>query len=259
MEHFAQKDDKSNKLHKHVHSIRFELTGSELVALLHESHEIKRLQPAINRAQTRKHFPFVMYRSYDEQGVALLDVCRPSASAAASLDVIAEYASLKKAKGALQYIQREYDLCGKYVQLERGKPGAPCFHYHLKSCLGVCAGLEEVASYNSRVDDAVSRIKTVFGEDFFILDQGRNEAEEAVILVENGRYSGFGYRPKPKRRVSNPCQKKLREVIKPRYGNPETARIIRRFLRDSPQLQVVPIDSEQQVTVNVLTGATPFR
>ena len=241
MEHFGQKDEKGNRLHQQVHSIRYELTGSELVALLHESYEIKRLMPSINRAQRRRYFPFVLHRTVSAEGVYCVELCRPSPKERAALDVIAEYGKLGRAKGALQFIQREFDLCGRFVNLERGKPGTPCFHYHLKSCLGVCGGHECIEEYNSRVERAIQRIKTVFGDDFFIIDQGRTPEEEAVVLVEDGRYRGYGYRPKPKRFVPNPCQKKLREVITPYPGNPETARIIRRYLNDREDVQLVEI------------------
>lgn len=238
-EHFAQKDQKSIRLHQQVHSIKFELTGSDLVALLHESHEIKRLQPNINRAQTRRFFPIVLHRVVDENGIHCLLVCRPTMEQAANLDVVAEYGKLGRAQGALQFAQREFQLCGKHVNLEKGRPGVACFHYHLKSCLGVCEGLEELSSYNERVKEACERIRTIFGDDFFVIDRGRTDDEEAVVLVENGRYRGYGYRPKPKRFVPNPCQKKLREVIQPAVGNPETARIIRRYLRDNEAVQLV--------------------
>jgi len=232
MEHFGQKDDKGNRLHNQVRSIKYELTGSELVALLFESHEIKRLLPVINRAQRRRYFPYVLHRVKDENGIIQLHICRIKAGEHLGLDVIAEYSSQGKAKGVLQFIQQEYELCGRFVNLEKGKAGTACFHYHLKSCLGVCAGREEIEDYNARVEEAIEHIKTVFGKDFFLLDEGRTPEEEAVILVENGRYRGYGYRAKPKRRVSNPDIKKLRAVIEPFRGNPETARIIRRYVRE---------------------------
>ena len=240
-EHFAQKDQKSNRLHQQVHAIRYELTGSELVALLHESNEIKRLQPSINRAQTRRYYPYVLHRVVEESGIHSLQICRPNAEQLLLLDVVAEYGKVSRAQGALQFAQREYQLCGRYVNLERGRSGSPCFHYHLKSCQGVCCGQEDVGAYNVRVAQAAERIRTIFGDDFFLIDQGRHAAEEAVVLVERGRFCGFGFRPKPKRHVPNPCQKKLRDVIEPAVGNPETARIIRRYLRDNERVQVVAL------------------
>ena len=49
-QHFAKKTEKSRQTATNVHDVSYELTGSELVALLLESGEIKPA-PAINRAQ----------------------------------------------------------------------------------------------------------------------------------------------------------------------------------------------------------------
>ncbi len=239
LEHFAQKDEKSNRLHQHVVDVRYELTGSELVALLYESHEIKRLRPLINRAQRRRYFPYVLHRTINEDGVYCLEVCHPTPEVRKTLDIVGEYAKLSRARGTLQFVQREFELCGRYVNLEHGKLGTPCFHYHLKSCLGICAGHECVEEYNERVEEAVLRVRTVFGDDFFVIDEGRTPGEQAVVLVEDGRYRGYGYMPKPKRFVPNPDKKKLRAVITPYAGNPETARIIRRYLNGNEGVQVV--------------------
>jgi DNA polymerase-3 subunit epsilon len=67
--HFAKKTHKASLLQKHVADISFELTGSELVALLLESYEIKRLAPPINRAQRQKIFPYFIHYYHDPDGV----------------------------------------------------------------------------------------------------------------------------------------------------------------------------------------------
>ncbi|MDV7400750.1 nucleotide excision repair endonuclease, partial [Arthrospira platensis SPKY1] len=59
-EHFADKTEKAGKLQRMVHEVSYELTGSELVALLLESHEIKRLRPPVNRAQRVRSFPYLI-------------------------------------------------------------------------------------------------------------------------------------------------------------------------------------------------------
>jgi len=48
MQHFSKVTEKANKLQQ-VYDISYELTGSELVALLYESQLIKQLAPSINR------------------------------------------------------------------------------------------------------------------------------------------------------------------------------------------------------------------
>ncbi|MCB0687007.1 MAG: GIY-YIG nuclease family protein, partial [Saprospiraceae bacterium] len=68
MQHFAENSAKSNKLAQRVHQISFEVTGSELVALLLEEQEIKRLQPEVNRQLRSKLFPFALYVFQDSDG-----------------------------------------------------------------------------------------------------------------------------------------------------------------------------------------------
>jgi len=63
----------NNNLHKKaiemksaIADVKYEITGSELVALLLESSEIKKHQPLYNRAQSRTFFNYGLYSFYDE-------------------------------------------------------------------------------------------------------------------------------------------------------------------------------------------------
>ena len=71
-EHFADKTEKARKLQEQVHDISFEITGSELLALIHESFEIKRLLPGINRAQRTRQFAGAIYAYTDLKGYRCL-------------------------------------------------------------------------------------------------------------------------------------------------------------------------------------------
>ncbi|UOQ77162.1 nucleotide excision repair endonuclease [Hymenobacter sp. 5516J-16] len=69
-QHFAvdYKSRKSIEFKNSISDITWELTGSELVALLYESHEIKRMKPLYNRAQRRSVFPAGIFLRTDENG-----------------------------------------------------------------------------------------------------------------------------------------------------------------------------------------------
>ena len=60
-EHFNDKTTKGDQLQHGVADISFEETGSELVALLLEDSEIKRIKPRINKAQRKTFFPYCVY------------------------------------------------------------------------------------------------------------------------------------------------------------------------------------------------------
>lgn len=241
MEHFAKTTNKASKLQKYVDDISFEITGSELVALLFESYEIKRLRPPINRAQRLRNFPYVIYQYFNEKGYLCLDIAKPTAKVRKTLNVVAEYPKIASAKGYLARALSQFELCAYHCNIEAGNQ--PCFNYHVKKCHGSCIDKELVEDYNERAQDAIEYLLTIFEEDFFVIDAGRTETEKSVVLVESGHYAGYGY-IEMEEIVG---ESSLRNVIKPFQGNAETAKIIRRFLAGKHKAKVVPIAKKDTV------------
>lgn len=237
-EHFADMTEKGTKLQKRVWDISYELTGSELVALLLESHEIKRLSPSINRAQRMRKFPFVIHYFHNDAGYLCFDATKVLAKDRKRYKIIAEYPKLSRAKGHLSRMMEEYELCARYCHLQASE--SACFNYHIKKCRGACITLEEVDIYNERAELAKERLSTVFEEDFLLLDTGRSKDEMAVILVENGNYAGYGYAAEEDTQQG---LSSLREVIKPFPGNPETTKIIQRFMSQHPDKKTFSLPS----------------
>ncbi len=235
-EHFADMTEKGTKLQKSVWDITYELTGSELVALLLESYEIKRLSPAINRAQRMRNFPFVIHYYYNEAGYLCFDATKVLAKDRKRYHIIAQYPKLSRAKGHLARMLAEYELCARYCNLQVSQ--SACFNYHIKQCHGACLEIEAVTSYNKRAEEVKERLSTVFEEDFLLIDVGRSNEEISVVLVQDGRYAGYGYATEEDAQQGIET---LREVVKPFPGNPETTKIIQRFMSQHPQLKVLPL------------------
>ena len=235
-QHFSQKTEKARKMQQHVHDITCEVCGNELIALLLESHEIKRLRPPINRAQRVRKFPYVVHHWINEDGYICLGAEQVTAARRKELQIISEYPKMGHAKGALARCVEQYELCSNLTQHHR-RSGA-CFHYHLKQCHGACAGQEAPDTYNQRARQAVNRLTTVFEEDFFILDQGRTPEEASVVLVEEGNYCGYGF---IEREAINGDPDMLRDVVRPFAGNPETRRLIQRYLAKANTARVIPL------------------
>lgn len=225
MSHFAKQTEKARKLYQAVHEITCEETGSELVALLYESHEIKNLHPEINRAQRARATQFVIHQTISEEGYLTLQTARVNQKLRKSMTLLGEYAKLSSAKGALNRIVENFGLCHHYCHVDHS--GKPCFQYHIKKCQGACAGKETPEEYNLRVQKAVDYLRIDFPEDFLLIDQGRSKDEKAVILVEDGQYKGFGYIS-----VENNINdlETVRDAIKSYAHNPDVTRIIRQFL-----------------------------
>ncbi|MCR5886184.1 GIY-YIG nuclease family protein [Hymenobacter sp. J193] len=224
-QHFAvdYKSRKSIEFKNSISDITWELTGSELVALLYESHEIKRLKPLYNRAQRRSVFPAGIFLRTDDQGYKHLYYGKAD-DHAQSHPLIA-LANQYKAKAFLFHKVSKFNLCQKLCDLYK-TPGS-CFDYQVHRCKGACLGLEPAEEYNKRVEEAVESFTYEHGS-FVVLGRGRREDEKTLVVVENGRYLGFGYVDESfsARRFVD-----FKDAIKRYNDNKDVQQIIRQYLR----------------------------
>ncbi len=190
-EHFADQTSKGEKLRTGVADISWEVTGSELVALLFESAEIKRLQPAVNRAQRTRQFAGAIYSYTDLQGYKCLVFGKNTAKNTKNLTLIAEYPKSDNARNQLQSLVYQYELCHRLTHLDSSEQA--CFHYQIKKCFGACVGEESPEDYNVRAEMAIAQVSKRLTGSFFFIDKGRTEDEVSVVGVQEGRYLGFGF------------------------------------------------------------------
>ncbi|MBC6609152.1 GIY-YIG nuclease family protein [Hymenobacter sp. BT188] len=224
-QHFAvdYKSRKSLEFKNSISDITWELTGSELVALLYESAEIKRMKPFYNRQQRRSIFPAGIYLRQDEKGYKHLYYGRADADNPAT--PLIALANQFKAKGFLFHKVSKFNLCQKLCDLY--KTQGACFDYQVHRCKGACVGAESPEEYNLRVDEAIESFTFEHGS-FVVIGKGRRGDEKSVVVVENGRYLGFGYVDGEfsARRLTD-----FRDVIKPYGDNKDVQQIIRQYLR----------------------------
>lgn len=225
-EHFSVKTEKARKLQAAVHDVSFEITGSEMVSLLYESHLIKKERPPINRAQKVRQFPYVIHAFKNEEGYLCFEVKKTSVKARKDLQVVATYPKQANAKAWLRGVQKRYELCLRHCHLEV-KKGA-CFDYHLSKCHGACVGIESPEDYNERAREAIGALDENFEHpNFFLIDKGRTPTENSIVLVEDGEYRGFGFAELSE---LNGDIEELKDYVEPKTHNPEVMRILQRFL-----------------------------
>ncbi len=181
----AREWNRSN-IRNEIHHIAYELTGSELIAFILESQEIRRLWPRYNLAQKYRIEEWGIYHYEDRNGYLRFAVnvakrgTRPVATFAAKGDAWNEMWEKVKA----------YDLCPKLCGLQIAK--GLCFSHQSGLCKGACLGIEKGKKYNSRAQKAIHS----FSEQkptVAIVDKGRRPAEKSVVLMENGNYLGYGF------------------------------------------------------------------
>ena len=132
-------------------------TAGELGALLKESKIIKSLQPVYNRRLRRSSHVVVVFKEKQKNGLFSANFARTNFDSINTDTVVAIFSSIKKTKEALHEICKEYMLCSKFLNLEKGK-GA-CFNYQIGYCRGICINKENVLSYNLRYIKAFSKTK----------------------------------------------------------------------------------------------------
>ena len=233
-EHFADPTPKGEKLRNGVADFSFEITGSELVALLLESAEIKRLQPHINRALRIRQFAGCIFTYTDQNGYRCLAAGKRTLRNASKLDLVADFPKIESAKAYLDSIARQFQLCGKLCNLDAHEHA--CFHHSIKLCLGACIGAEAPDTYNERVEAALQVLFRGLSGSFFLLENGRHENEQAVVAVQNGRFIGFGYIDASESYGSAD----LLETVSCPYDDPDAPRIIRGFLEGKRVLRKIP-------------------
>ena len=218
----------NNNLHKKaiemksaIADVKYNVTGSELIALLLESSEIKKHQPIYNRAQRRTFFNYGLYSFFDEKGYLNLKVMK----IVNELSPIYTYSSLQEGKEHMERLSEEYSLCQKLSGLYDNS-GA-CFYYQIHQCEGACIGKEEAEEYNKKVTLALNNFH-FDKQDFFVIDKGRNDDELGIVKVERGKYTGFGYCDK---QLADKSIENLHEQVTFYKDNKEVRQIIRSFIK----------------------------
>ncbi|MBX2965102.1 MAG: GIY-YIG nuclease family protein [Cyclobacteriaceae bacterium] len=175
-----------SKIRNEIHHITYELTGNELIALILESQEIRRLWPKYNRAQKSKIEEWGIYDYEDRTGYHRFNV---NVVKRGSKPLI-KFSSKGDAWNFLWEKVREFDLCPKLCGLQLSK--GLCFQYQIGDCKGACMGIEQVKKYNKRVYKAIESFHGL-DESVAIIGKGRKAHEHSLVLVEHGKYIGFGF------------------------------------------------------------------
>ena len=230
-QHFTSDNRKSKKMQDEVVSITYEITGSELLALLKESEEIKLNKPKYNRALRKTKYDQALYQFVDDNGYINLKVERVDNRKAN----VTTFVNRQQAKSYMHHWTKEYRLCQKFMGLDTGKSN--CFNYTIKQCLGACIGDEPAEEYNARVQKLIIS-NTLQNQNMVIIDRGRDIEEKSFILVEEGRFKGIGYF-NLNYQVNN--IEILRSITTPMSHNRDAKHIIQSYVRTHKKLKIIPI------------------
>ena len=102
------------RMRQDIADISYELTGSELIALLKESEEIRNKKPLYNRSQRRALFQYGLYHNKDEEGYIRFSIDKNNADEKVPIQ---SFSSKKDGVNSLNRIISQYQLCQKLCGL----------------------------------------------------------------------------------------------------------------------------------------------
>lgn len=171
---------------KNIHSIDFEICGTELMAFILEAAEIKRLWPENNRALKRYEQKYGLYVFEDQKGYMRLGIDTYKKR----VPVLYSFNSLLEGHNLLRGLIKEHKLCEKLCFIQKNRDA--CTGHDEGKCGGACLGKESAASYNVRVKYAIEYLNSILPT-FAVIDKGRTNEEQSCLLVEQGKFYGMGY------------------------------------------------------------------
>ncbi|MCX6352289.1 MAG: exonuclease domain-containing protein [Bacteroidetes bacterium] len=234
LSHFSEDihSEKHIYLKQKMHSVDYELTGNELLALVVESQEIKRWMPEFNHAQKRRLYRYGIYKEYDKEGFLNLRMRMLKLDE----EPLIYITHRRRGEETLRHFAERNNLCFAHCNVDLNGSSKGCMNYLNGRCSGACVGKETANDYNIKVEKSLETIQ--FNHpNFFIVSEGRRPQEKSVISIENGKYKGFGFFEDESSEITD--LQMLKEFISPYPSHPDIHKIIRGFLRKKTKGTVV--------------------
>ncbi len=231
-QHFTGQTPKSKKIQLEVATVTYDETGSELVALLKESEEIKRNKPKFNRALRRTIFTHGLFSFRDAEGYINLKIEKIKGNQ----KPITTFSNHESGKSFMNKVVEKNQLCQKLCGLY--KTANSCFGYDIKSCAGACISEEPTETYNKRVLNVIES-HTFKDQNMILIDFGRAVDERSAVLIENGVFRGYAYF---NLNFQIHTTTVLKSILTPMEHNKDAQHIIQSFMRRHKRLKIIKLE-----------------
>ena len=187
--HFSNNSESRQKQNfmQHVYAISFQSCGTEIMACILESTEIKKRWPVFNSSQKRWEDVYGIFMYEDQNGYLRLAIDKNRKR----LNPVYTFHYLVDGHAIIRKLIQEFNLCPKlcFMQKDPGK----CEGVNEGYCNAACEQKETAKSYNERVQKACDSLRSQ--PSFAIIDKGINGDDQSCILVSEGTFYGMGYIP----------------------------------------------------------------
>lgn len=198
---------------KETQKISYKQCGTELMAHILESAEIRRLWPIHNRSQ-RGYLPlFGLFVYEDRQGFKRLAIEKNRQAT----KPLYTFNTIIEGQQRLRELIREFDLCNRMCNIST-------------DC--ECPKHDNAVEYNRRIEDAIAWLQKQLPT-FALLDKGIDEDEYSCILIQNGNFVGMGYLTNRKEQMQN--IETLKKHIEPLQDNDFIRNLVYRHATANPE------------------------
>ncbi|PVX47413.1 DNA polymerase-3 subunit epsilon [Flavobacterium sp. 103] len=166
---------------KDIYGISFEVCATELMALLLECDEIKKLWPAYNRALKRFESKFGLFQYEARNGYKYLAIGKLTKFQTCIQEFNSQYDGI----AVLQNLAQEFKIDYRFCQYGMSIVG----EFFPKKDL---TNLPDVTHHNEKIENAIEFLLSNRAS-FVIIDKGKSIEENSCIWVENGHFYGMGY------------------------------------------------------------------
>lgn len=201
---------------REIHRITYETCATELMALLLECSEIRRLWPEYNRALKRFEAKFGLFCYEARNGYKYLAVGKLAKHQSAVTTFYSEYEGVTTLRNLAERFEIDYRFCCF------GRPDGTWPQTGSPEC--------EPASHNDKVQEALEFL-TGNRPSFALLDEGRTSGERSCIWVEKGELSAMGYVAE----TEVDGYDKLKEQLTPYRSNQYVMQLVNSFAEKYPQ------------------------
>ena len=165
---------------REVHNISYQVCGTELMAFILESIEIKRLWPLYNRSLKSFQQVYALYIYQDSRGYQRLIIEKKRKH----LEALYTFNLLLEGIAVLKKLIEEFELCPRLCFIDK-TPGSTI--------------ADQISStvYNERVSKAICHLKATLPSFAIVEELSSKESKQSkgIILMEKGRFLGMGYGP----------------------------------------------------------------
>jgi DNA polymerase-3 subunit epsilon len=206
-----------------IHRVSFEQTGNELVAMLLESQEIKSQWPRFNKSQKGPDIRYGIYTYEDRRGFLRLCINKVSKT----LKPLFTFRMIAEARMFIEERAELSGLCSRICGLQ-----ISCNTTDTGTC--VCCDENGAPESNLKLKNSLVKWEEEL-ESFLLIGEGRKKNEVSVVMMEKGRYQGFGFMDQPL-----PTGKELiKSSLKPGRDTPDSRSIIYSWIRNNPSENIL--------------------